>query len=209
MTCAELEILLCDYVDGTLRGEEKEAAETHISVCPSCAAAVRDARLVLGLIERAAVVEPPPELLTRILFELPIAKQAHPAGAWARWKAKWLEPVLQPRFAMGMAMTVLSFAMLGRFAGIEIRQLKPSDLAPSKVWATVEDRAMRGWERAVKYYQSMRLVYDVQTQLTEWNEEAAAKKAAPKDSSRKDNQPAGALEPGQTPAQSGAKEKLQ
>jgi len=26
MTCAELEILLCDYVDGTLRGEEKTAS---------------------------------------------------------------------------------------------------------------------------------------------------------------------------------------
>jgi len=30
---------------------------------------------------RAAIVEPPPELLTRILFELPIAKQAHPSSA--------------------------------------------------------------------------------------------------------------------------------
>src|SRR5689334_8249311 len=184
MTCAELEILLCDYVDGTLRGEQKEAAETHVSVCPSCAAAARDARMVLGLIERAAVVEPPPELLTRILFELPIAKQAHPSSAWARWKAKWVEPVLQPRFAMGMAMTVLSFAMLGRFAGIEIRQLRPSDLSPAKVWSTVEDRALRTWERAVKYYQSMRLVYDVQTRVSEWNEQAEAQARAA-DSARK------------------------
>ena len=89
---------------------------------------------------------------------------------------RWIDPVLQPRFAMGMAMTVLSFAMLGRFAGIEIRQLKPSDLDPAKVWMTIEDRAVRTWERGVKYYQSMRLVYDVQTRLSEWNDLAEADK---------------------------------
>ena len=31
MTCAELEILLCDYVDGTLRGAEKSALESHLA----------------------------------------------------------------------------------------------------------------------------------------------------------------------------------
>ncbi len=33
MTCAELEILLCDYVDGTLRAEERTALEDHLSGC--------------------------------------------------------------------------------------------------------------------------------------------------------------------------------
>ncbi|WP_395621662.1 hypothetical protein, partial [Dokdonella sp.] len=37
------------------------------------------------------------------------------------WISRLLEPVLQPKFAMGMAMTILSFSMLGRFAGIEPR----------------------------------------------------------------------------------------
>ncbi len=31
MTCAELEILLCDYVDGTLRAEERSALEGHLA----------------------------------------------------------------------------------------------------------------------------------------------------------------------------------
>jgi Putative zinc-finger len=172
MNCTDLEILLCDYVDGTLRGEEKALVETHLAECPACAALARDAGSALAFMGRAAEVEPPAELLTRILFELPSAKQAKSAGFWSRLKVKWIEPVLQPRFAMGMAMTVLSFAMLGRFAGIEIRQLKPSDLEPAKVWMTVEDRAMRTWDRAVKYYQSLRLVYDVQTRLSEMSEQA-------------------------------------
>ncbi len=184
MNCTDLEILLCDYVDGTLRGEEKALVERHLAECPACAELARDAGSAVAFMGRAAEVEPPAELLTRILFELPSAKHVKSGGFWTRLKVKWIEPVLQPRFAMGMAMTVLSFAMLGRFAGIEIRQLKPSDLDPVKVWTTVEDRTLRTWERAVKYYQSMRLVYDVQTRLSEWNEQAEAQAKAA-DSARK------------------------
>ena len=33
MTCAEFEILLCDYVDGTLHGEARTALESHLSGC--------------------------------------------------------------------------------------------------------------------------------------------------------------------------------
>ncbi len=111
-------------------------------------------------------------------------------SAWRRFRAKWLEPVLQPRFAMGMAMTVLSFAMLGRFAGIEVRQLKPSDLNPVKVWMAVEDRAIRTWERALKYYDSLRVVYEIQTRLREWGDQAEADRAAKADG-RKTTKPTG------------------
>ncbi len=186
MNCADLEILLCDYVDGTLRGEQKIAVESHLAECAACAEFARDAAGAVAFMERAAVVEPPAELLTRILFELPSARHTQSRSAWTRFKARWIDPVLQPRFAMGMAMTVLSFAMLGRLAGIEIRQLKPSDLDPVKVWITVEDRAVRSWGRAVKYYESMRLVYDVQTRMSEWNEQAEAQRKA--DSERKTKQ---------------------
>jgi hypothetical protein len=72
---------------------------------------------------------------------------------------------------MGMAMTILSFSMLGRFAGIEVRQLKPSDLDPTKVWAVVDDNVHRAWARAVKYYDSLRLVYEMQARLQEWTQQ--------------------------------------
>lgn len=188
MNCADLEILLCDYVDGTLYGEQKASVEDHLAACPVCAEMARDAAGAVAFIERVASVEPPPQLMTRILFELPTAKQAHSGGFWSRLKIRWIEPVLQPRFAMGMAMTVLSFAMLGRFAGIEVRKLKPSDLDPAKVWMTVEDRAVRAWEKTVKYYQSMRLVYDVQTRIKEMNDEAEPGKSS---AGNKTDQPRG------------------
>ena len=194
MNCADLEILLCDYVDGTLYGEQKTAIEQHLAECAACAEFARDAAGAVAFMQKAAVVEPPAELLTRILFELPSGRHTQSRSVWTRFKVRWIEPALQPRFAMGMAMTVLSFAMLGRFAGIEIRQLKPSDLDPVKVWMTVEDRALRSWGRAVKYYESMRLVYDVQTRMSEWNEQAESQKKV--DSDRKTTKKDGSSGPG-------------
>jgi anti-sigma factor RsiW len=174
ISCADFEILLADYVDGTLRGEQKSAVESHLAECGECAELAGDAAAAVAFMERAAVVEAPPELVTRILFEITVGpSHAAVKPSWVRRIfGKWLEPVLQPKFAMGMAMTVLSFAMLGRFSGIEVRQLKPSDLDPVKVWTAAEDRAQRTWERTVKYYENLRVVFEIQTQLKEWTDQA-------------------------------------
>jgi hypothetical protein len=165
MTCAEFEILLCDYIDGTLAADVRVQVEEHRRVCAQCAELAKDAMSALAFIERVEGIEPPAELLTKITFEIPSGGARR---GWRTWLGGWLQPVLQPRFAMGMAMTILSFSMLGRFAGIEVRQLKPSDLHPASVWAAIDDRAHRSWDRAVKYYENLRLVYEVQTRLQEW-----------------------------------------
>jgi anti-sigma factor RsiW len=174
MNCADIEILLADYVDGNIRGEQKSALERHLAECPDCAELARDAAGAVAFMERAAVVEAPPELVTRILFEIsdgPSRKEAK-AGWASRIFGGWLEPVLQPRFTMGLAMTILSFAMLGRLSGIEVRQLKPSDLDPVKVWAAAEDRVQRGWERTMKYYDNLRVVFEIRNKLQEWTDQA-------------------------------------
>ncbi len=171
MNCAGLEPLLCDYVDGTLRPEQAAEVERHLAACPACAEMARDAAAVLGFIERTADVEPPPELVTRILFDPPWAKPRARAGAgfWSRWRAFW-HPLLQPRLAMGMAMTILSFAMLVRFVA-PVRQLSPKDVDPAAIWRAVDDRMYRAWQRTVKFYESMRLVYQIQTTVRDWQQQ--------------------------------------
>jgi hypothetical protein len=165
MTCAEFEILLCDYLDGTLDGVRRREVEEHRNGCAACAEFARDVAGAVSFMERVAEVEPPPELLTKLTFEIPSGGVRKGLRAWL---TGWLQPVLQPRVAMGMAMTILSFSMLGRLAGIEVRQLQPSDLYPSNVWAAVDNRVHLTWERAVKYYENLRLVYEVQTRLQDW-----------------------------------------
>ncbi len=171
MTCAELEILLCDYLDGTLGRDQRAEVERHIEACAACAQMARDVRAAVGFVERVAPVEPPAELVTRILFEIPARRAAESKGGFRRLFGRWLEPVLQPRLAMGMAMTILSFAMIGRFSGLEIRQLRPADLNPAAIWASLDDRVHRVWERGVKYYESLRFVYEIRNRLREWTDQ--------------------------------------
>lgn len=175
MTCADFEILLCDYVDGTLDATRRSELEAHQRQCSACAEFARDVMGAVAFLERVPEVEPPPELLAKIAFQIP-AENTSKQGLKA-WVLGWLQPLIQPRFAMGMAMTILSFSMLGRFAGIEVRQLKPSDLQPTKVWAAVDDKAHRAWGRALKYYENLRLVYEVQTRLQEWSDQDEKRQA--------------------------------
>ena len=74
MTCAELDILLCDYVDGTLRDAEKTALESHLAGCNACAELAKDVLSVTAFIETVHPAEPPAELLTRILHQRPAGR---------------------------------------------------------------------------------------------------------------------------------------
>jgi hypothetical protein len=173
MTCAELEILLCDYVDGTLHAEEKTALESHLAGCSACTELAKDVAGVTAFFENVPAAEPPAELLTRILHHVPSSRElkADRPSWWRTLFGGWLEPILQPRYVMGMAMTVLSFSMLARFAHIEPRQLHPSDLDPVKIWQVMDDRTHRAWDRAVKYYDNLRLVIEIQSRLKEWTDQ--------------------------------------
>jgi hypothetical protein len=152
-----------------------------------------DVRAAAGFLARAEVVQAPPELVTRILFHMPRGKAesvpARSRGRMSRWfRAVW-EPILQPRFVMGMAMTILSFSMLGRFTGISVRQLNPADLNPVKVWTATEDQIHRAWNRVVKYYENIRLVYEIQSRLKEWAQEEEERRIQQSTASEKDPPP--------------------
>jgi hypothetical protein len=172
MTCAHLEIALCDYLDGTLSPAEKAEVERHLSECAACAEMARDASSAMAFIERVADVEPPPQLVTR-MFAIPGMREArvsvrHGIQGWFR---NLVQPMLQPRMVMGLSLTILFFGMMARCAGIPGRQLSPADLNPSRVLAGLEDRAHRGWERSVKFYENLRFVYQIQSRLREWRDQ--------------------------------------
>jgi hypothetical protein len=167
MNCAEAELLICDYA--TLRSAERFELERHLADCPACAELARDTAAALQFIEMAAEVEPPPELITRILFDAPWTKHQSQSKAKS-WLARVLGPVLQPKFAMSMALTILSLSMLARFV-TPVRQLKPADLNPTEIFAAIEDRAIRTWARTVKFYENLKFVYQIQTTLREWQQQ--------------------------------------
>jgi len=172
MTCAELEILLCDYVDGTLASDQRIVLEQHVAGCEACAQLARDVAGITEFLETVPAVEPPRELVARILGQIPAER------TW--WQRLWsgtVEGVLQPRFVMGMAMTILSVSMLAKLAGFDTKELSHAELDPAKVWQTLDDRGYRIWDRTVKYCDNMPLVSDLQSQWNEWSAESQAEEA--------------------------------
>jgi hypothetical protein len=158
MNCADCEFLICDFVEGSLPAARKAELESHLAQCAICAELARDSAAALAFIERAEDVEPPPELVTRILFEAPWSKGKAKQSAFRKWLGGALSPVLQPKFAMGMAMTILSLSMLFRF-------IAPAPASPAKIWANIEDQAYRTWTRTVKFYDNLKFVYQIQSTL--------------------------------------------
>jgi hypothetical protein len=180
--CAEFEILLCDAVDGTLRGEQQLAFASHRQSCAACNELATDVLGATAFIERAAEVHPPKELLTRILFETSANKPVKSSTGWLAALRRLFGPVIQPKLAMGMAMTMLSISMLAQVFGLEVRQPRAADLEPARIWAGVEDGAHRQWSRVIKYYENIRVVYEIQSRLKEWaDQEEQERQNQPKD----------------------------
>jgi anti-sigma factor RsiW len=195
MNCAGIESLICDYVDGTLAPGPRAAVESHLAECPACAELARDAAAAVQFMERAADVGPPQELVSQILFHSP----------WRRYKSGWLwqplNALLRPKFALSMALTILSLAMVMPKL-LKVRQLQPRDLAPAQVWANIEDQGYRFWARTQKFYDNLKFVYQIQSTLREWqqqSQEASPDTETPASKSPS-TRPAQPVTPEQTPA---------
>ena len=73
-------------------------------------------------------------------------------------------------------MTILSFSMLSRY--VPMRQVKPSDLSAAAVWAAIDDGAQRAWARTVKYYENLKVVFQIEALLREWQQQEDEQKPA-------------------------------
>jgi hypothetical protein len=167
MSCADAEVMIADYVDQTLLDRDMAVLKAHLGACDHCRALAADAMEAVGFMERAAVVAAPPELVNKILFEIGQGGAPLKTPLRERVFGGWLGGILQPRFAMGMAMTMLSFGMLFGM----VRAQDGKSLSPSKMYDAAEDRVLRAWDRGVKYYQNLKVVFEIQSRYQEWTAE--------------------------------------
>ena len=177
MNCTEFESILADYVDGTLAEAQRAAVDEHAAGCADCRQFMADVGGALRILKTAPEVEPPPELITRIAFQAPRGRMRHPADRrtlLGKLAARWLQPILQPRLVMGMAMTLLSFSMLERCTGVHVEHIQAADLNPVRVWDGVEDKVLRARDRVVKSYENLRVVYEIETRLRDMQDQQAA-----------------------------------
>jgi anti-sigma factor RsiW len=202
INCAEFEVLLADSLDGALdapgREQERDAFAHHLETCEECAAMAEEVRSAVAFMQIAAEPEPPQELTGRILHATNSGWELKLRGAGIRgWINRAFAPILKPRFVMGAMLTIMSMTMLTRCAGGTKSTLTAADLDPVRLWTTLDSRGHRVWDRAVKGYESMRLVYEIRNQISDWNAQQAADEEAAADAkanSRKlPSQPEGAV----------------
>ncbi len=195
--CNQVEPLLCDYLDGLLSVTEEAELELHVNGCTNCATLIADMRLAMRYAQEAGAVDVPVELISRILDQT--TGQA-PAGvpAWRhRFMGWWdhavspvVRSVLEPRFALGMAMTVMSVSMVLSAAGFDVRSLELSDLQPGNLKTNVTRRVALAGANVTKYYENLRVVYEIQTQLQMWQNDSSDTAAPqPKPDDTKKSQP--------------------
>jgi len=179
MHCAEFEVLLADSLDGALdapgREAERDSFAQHLASCPACAAMESDVRNALTFMDVAAEPELPQPLIGKILHATNSGWELQLRGKGIRgWLNRTFAPVLKPRFVMGAMLTVMSATMLTRCAGGSSSTMTAADLDPVRVWSSLESRGHRIWDRTVKGYESLRVVYEIRTQLDDWNRQQAA-----------------------------------
>jgi hypothetical protein len=181
MTHLEIENLASDYLEGSLEPTLRVEVETHLSGCPACRELVDDVRHVLDLCRAAEVAEPRPWLISRIMQ----ATVGERKPTWRERIAGYIRPVLLPRVAYPVAMTVFTFSIIVNAAGLNLRSLQYQDLNP-RTWV---DRANRQghllYARAEKFYYDLRVVYEIESRFRQLGgqpqiqEEEAPKPAAP------------------------------
>jgi anti-sigma factor RsiW len=162
--CAQIEERLSDYVDGLLSEEERREFSAHVSGCANCAPLVSTVSTLVTRMHALEPVEAPLKLIPNILDQTlgPRGTAAH--QGWRGWFA-WLEPVMQPRFAMGVASLVVTIFILIQATGIRPNKLSSADMNPANLYRTANRHAHLVYARGAKFVNDLRVVYEIQSRL--------------------------------------------
>ena len=179
--CGQWETLLADALDGLLPPEDERTFSGHMAGCAACAALFDEARRGrewLGYL--SAEPEVPEGLLDRILSQSGPGHKAVLAGAGAvaipaGVPAAWQRPGLmgqlrrwaEPRLMMTAATAFFSIALTLNLAGIRLTQIRLADLRPTAIRSYMERQFTMASVPIIRYYDHLRLVYEVQTRLRE------------------------------------------
>jgi hypothetical protein len=173
MQCAEFDLLLADALDGSLNGDQILRFENHKTVCSSCAALFAETQAGFDLLSTLDEVEPPRNLVHNILAatsgirEEAAASEMPVLPVMSAWQRFWLSvrpvfaPVFTPRFGGSLAMAFFSITLVLNVAGIKVAEVGKMDFSVRGVERTYF--ATR--TRAIKYYENVRLVYEVETRV--------------------------------------------
>lgn len=179
--CGLWETLLADALDGLLRPEDEATFSSHMAVCPACTALFEEARQGREWLE---FLSPEPEVPEGLLDK--ILAQTGP-GHTSEYKlatagnvvpmplAAWQRPGLmgrirrfaEPRLLMTAAMAFFSIALTLNMTGVRLTDFRLSNLRPTAVRSFMERRLTMASTPIIRYYDHLRLVYEVESRMRE------------------------------------------
>lgn len=182
MQCVEFEGLLSDALDATLHGSVLAAFEAHQQSCKVCGDLYREASAGMHWLKGLEDIEPPKNLVHNILAQTigAVPEASTPAapvgdGWFGKLRARIspvFAPVMTPRFAMSFGMAFFSITMLANLAGFRVSDLKHVDLTAKGIQKTYYSTEAR----VVRYYENIRLVYEIESRVRDLRRAATPEK---------------------------------
>ena len=184
--CGLWETLLADALDGLLRPEDEATFSSHMAVCPSCTVLFEEARQGREWLEFISPEPDVPEgLLDKILaqtgpghtsdYKLATAGNVMPMPmpAWQRpgFMGR-IRRFAEPRLLMTAAMAFFSIALTLNMTGVRLNDLRISNLRPTAVRSFMERRLTMASTPIIRYYDHLRLVYEVESRMKEMRRNA-------------------------------------
>jgi len=177
MDCTQFEALLSEALDGMLSEPVLLEFRAHAATCADCGPMLAAAQAGMGWVKALGEVEPPRNLVRNILIATSGAEAAAPVRASdsrPQWLRGWMRPLApafaalaQPRFALTLGMAFFSLTLLLNAAGLHLSSLHASDLRPSAIQENLTHTYDETTARAVKYYENIRLVYEIESRVRE------------------------------------------
>ena len=181
--CGQWETLLADALDGLLRPEDEATFTSHMATCPACTQMFDEARrgqewqeflspepeIPEGLLDKILAATGPGQVSGYGLIGSDGTAALPMAPVWQQ-KPGFLARVrrfAEPRLMMTAAMAFFSIALTLNLTGIRLSELRLSDLRPSAVRMLVERQLTVASTPIVRYYDHLRLVYEVQSRMRE------------------------------------------
>jgi hypothetical protein len=189
--CGQWETLLADALDGVLRPEDEAFFASHKEDCPSCAALYEEARrgrewldflslepeIPAGLVDRIlAATGPdqaagfgilPGQLQPATLAGVATLQPWQRPGFRGRGFIGTIRRFAEPRLMMTAAMAFFSIALTLNLTGVKLKDVRVSDLRPQAMRSYMERQVAFVSTPIVRYYDHLRLVYEVQTRMKE------------------------------------------
>jgi Putative zinc-finger len=175
MQCHEFDSLLSDALDGVLTGAKLEGFQAHVRTCAACGPLFAEVEAGRNWLKDLTEVEPPVSLVTNILASttgvdtqrLRVNVSApQPRIGWLEkaqaWASGAMQPiwatVRQPRFAMSFGMAFFSLSVALSVLGVKPADFRQVSLRPTAIRHTYYNAQAR----VVRYYDNIKLVYEVQ-----------------------------------------------